>query len=216
MAKAPFIYEWTEFAADLGGTRREQRRGAILQFLEEDLGRQYCYHVETLEDDAQVCLLRPTMLNKGMDFQVTVGDFKAGRGVRLTMREIEGRGCYRPDHKKIFRDLDAKRRKNPELLRKFMGAVEAVFNGAEPKAVLAKKRFDFGSGLTDEYILKVLKWLWIEQDVTYWNHRGKGRNWSFAYIRWVVSGEADIETIIARSDRNQPPPEKFLAGLPGR
>ncbi|MEM3086033.1 MAG: hypothetical protein QXO51_04455 [Halobacteria archaeon] len=95
-----------------------------------------------------------------------------------------------------------------------MGTVEAVARCGEPKTILARKRFDFGIGLTDEYVLKVLKWLLIEQDVTYWNSKGKGRNWNWGFIRWVASGEADIETILAHGKGRMPPPEKFASGLP--
>lgn len=206
-------YQWTEFFDDVGSTRKEQRRRVVLKFLEEDLGQQYCYHVASLEGGKGVCLVRPTYLNKGVDFQVWVLKHQGGSGVQLKMQDLKNSG-KRPSHEEIFRDLDVKRNKNPRLFRKFMEAVEAVAECGEPKVILARKRFDFGIGLTDEYVLNVLKWLLIEQDVTYWNNKGKGRNWNWGFIRWVASGEADIKTILTHGKKRMPPPEKFAGGLP--
>ena len=35
----------------------------------------------------------------------------------------------------------------------------------------------FSVGLSPEHIIKVLKWLFIEQDIRYWNYSGRGMTW---------------------------------------
>ena len=35
----------------------------------------------------------------------------------------------------------------------------------------------FESGLSPEHILKVIKWLFIEQDIAYWNYSGRNMTW---------------------------------------
>jgi hypothetical protein len=54
--------------------------------------------------------------------------------------------------------------------------IDQVYTRQEPDAVLEKKDKDlFHEGLPIDMLLKVLKWLFIEQDVTFWNYYGRGK-----------------------------------------
>ena len=207
-------YIWTDFFDDVGETREAQRRAVVLKFLGEHLGKQYCYHVESLADGRRVCLVRPTYLNKGMDFQVWVVSHPGKAGTLVGMGDLKKAGSM-PSHKEVFRDLHLKLQTNRNLYQEFARAVEEVASGKNPATVLGRKRFDFGVGLADDYVLKVLRWLLIEQDVTYWNHNGMGRNWNWGYLRWISSGETPFESILEQVDAKKPPPEKFMEGLKG-
>ena len=36
---------------------------------------------------------------------------------------------------------------------------------------------NFNTGFTAEHILKVIKWLFIEQDIAYWSYSGRNMTW---------------------------------------
>ena len=84
------------------------RNKAVLRFLSEKGGyvkdgikhvTNYRYNVELLKNGNKVFLLKPTWLNKGIDFQVMVEKFDNGKDAR-------------PSHKDIFEDLKRKKQEN--------------------------------------------------------------------------------------------------------
>ncbi len=164
------IYDEIEINLTIkGNTRRELRNVTILEFLKEKEGywkdgikhvTRYKYYVETLKDERRIYLLRPTFLNKGIDFQVWVE----------RMNEEEDK---RPSHKDIFYDLEIKQKENLEEFKLLMKAITDVWHCQEPGEVLRNKDFNFKKGFTAEMLLKILKWLFIEQDITYWNYDGR-------------------------------------------
>jgi hypothetical protein len=48
-----------------------------------------------------------------------------------------------------------------------------VWHCEEPNDVLNDFAFSFKKGLPVDALLKILKWLFVEQDVTYWNWDGR-------------------------------------------
>ena len=104
--------------------------------------------------------MRPTFLNKGIDFQVWVERF-------------EGNEDKRPSHKDVIEDIKIKMKENPQQIPELMKAIEEVWNCKEPDEVLKNYKFNFKKGFSVELLLKILKWLFIEQDITYWNYDGR-------------------------------------------
>jgi hypothetical protein len=52
--------------------------------------------------------------------------------------------------------------------------IDGVWSCQEPDAVLkAIDKNAFHQGFPVEMVLKILKWLFIEQDITYWNYDGR-------------------------------------------
>lgn len=164
------IHERYEVVFALDANSRKLLRDSIVnKFLEEEKGyweenvqhvTAYKYYVETISDGRRVYLLRPTFLNKGIDFQVWVE------------RMIDGKD-KKPSHKDVFSDLQIKRNENPGEFHALLEAVNKVWNCEEPDAVLAGNTLNFNQGFPVDLLLKVLKWLFIEQDVTYWNYDGR-------------------------------------------
>jgi hypothetical protein len=113
-----------------------------------------------LKDGRRVFLLRPTFLNKGIDFQVWVE----------RMRGVEDE---RPSHKDVFNDLKLKKTENPKDFKILMKLIENVWNCEEPDSCLKEIKLEFKQGFSVELLLKILKWLFIEQDITYWNYDGR-------------------------------------------
>jgi len=146
------------------------RKIVIGKFLEENGGywkgdikhvTRYKYFVEILQDGRKLFLLRPTFLNKGIDFQVWVEKF-------------DGQKDKKPSHKDVFLDLDRKKAENPANYSNLQQLINQVWNGEEPDDVIHSSNISFTSGWTVEMLLKILKWLFIEQDITYWNYDGRG------------------------------------------
>ena len=154
----------------ISDSREELRKRVVNKFLSEPCGywkdgikhvTRFKYFVEKLQDERRIFLLRPTYLNKGIDFQVWVEKFDG---------TIDGR----PSHQDIFKDLVAKKKENPRDFAKLIQMIDSVWNCQEPDAVLkAIDKNAFSQGFPIEMVLKILKWLFIEQDVTYWNYDGR-------------------------------------------
>lgn len=165
------VYDDFEIEWSLTANSREKLRNEVVnKFLSEPCGywkngikhvTRFKYFVEKLEDGRRIFLLRPTFLNKGIDFQVWVEKFN---GVK----------DQRPIHKSIFQDLKLKKKENPQGFPRVIQLIDDVWNCKEPDSILEKKDKDaFHEGLPLEMLLKILKWLFIEQDITYWNYDGR-------------------------------------------
>lgn len=156
------------------GTRQEVRNRVIDVFEMEppgtgtgdDCSKTY-YYVETLADGNRVYLCRPAALNKGFDFLIRVENADYGR---------KGGFKNAPSHNDISRDLEVKKQENPEEYKKLYVLLRKVFECHD----LSDDEYNstsFNSGLSSEHVLKVIKWLFIEQDITYWNWSGRNMTW---------------------------------------
>jgi len=171
MVKDEKIYEEFEVELDLRLNSREaSRKKAVETFLSEKAGywqegkkhvTRYKYFVEKIKDGRRVFLLRPTYLNKGIDFQVWV-------------EKMDGSEDKRPSHKDVFHDLELKKKENPKEIALLKNAIKMVWECQEPDTVLKTVKLSFKQGFEPELLLKILKWLFIEQDITYWNYDGRG------------------------------------------
>jgi hypothetical protein len=151
-------------------TRDKIRREVVNKFLSEPCGywlngikhvTRFKYFVEKCEDNRRIYLLRPTFLNKGIDFQVWV-------------EKIDGVHDKRPSHRDIFEDLKIKKQESPRDFPRVMQLINKVWECKEPDSVLeAKDKTYFQKGFPIDMLLKILKWLFIEQDLTYWNYDGR-------------------------------------------
>lgn len=151
--------------------KSDYRRNLILEFLNEDPGSSthktnYCYFVEQLSDGRKIYLKRPTYLNKGMDFEVRVEgtNFRYGKyGNTISTGN-------RPSHREIHDDLWRKNQESPEKFEIVRDLVNKIYN-CEPFSIPNDLEFETGHSL--EVVLYSLKWLFIEQDITYWNKSGR-------------------------------------------
>jgi hypothetical protein len=159
----------------VNGNRANIRKQTITAFLDEEPGTgkgelcsRYTYNVEKLESGEMVYLRRPAALNKGVDFEVHVEgiEFRA-RGARRTM----------PSHNNIVEDLIIKKN---ESSRKYAKVKKIINKLYECKRVTQAeyRNITFAEGHPIEAILKAIKWLFIEQDVIYWNWSGRNMLYS--------------------------------------
>jgi hypothetical protein len=124
----------------------------------------YRYDVGTLKDGRGVYLRRPTYLNKGIDFQVWVEKLRRKKGKWTDAR---------PRHRDIHADLAKKRQENPAARKQLLRAIESIYSGIPPERLLARFRVRYQKGYPLDLTLTVLSWLFIEQDLTYWNYDGR-------------------------------------------
>jgi len=149
------------------------RRQLIENFLNEQPGTitsvtEYCYFVETLTGGNRIYLKRPTALNKGVDFEVRVEDIQFRYGIHGNIISTGNR----PSHSDIEDDLTNKKDENPVEFLRLKSLLDKTYN-CEPIDDAEYAAFSFISGHSVEVIFKSLKWLFIEQDVTYWNRSGR-------------------------------------------
>ncbi len=154
--------------------RKTIREKLIKEFLKEkpgtgkgELTSVYLYYVETLTDGRRIYLKRPARLNKGMDFEVNVEQTNFGTIRRTAM----------PSHKSILKDLKSKKKKNPRNYKKVEALIEKIYS-CEDVSDAQMRAIKFDSGHPIELILKSIKWLFIEQDITYWNWSGRNMFYS--------------------------------------
>ncbi len=163
--KPSVVIEWTLPRAD----RRGLLRAIAEKWSEEETHTKYRYNVERCADGKRVYLRRPTGLNKGFDFQVNVeGLVKIVKPARGLTREM-------PAHRDVIHDLQSKVAQYAREANILFEAVGAVYECGEPVEIL--RRFPpleaFTDGWPIDQLLYTVKWLFIEQDVTYWLHTGR-------------------------------------------
>ena len=130
---------------------------------------------------------------------------------------IPGRPEFYPTHVRLLFDYYLKRLSEPRQAQKLFSVVERVCEGNAPEELAQ----DVGT-LTfpmqlDEAIVNLIytQLLMIEQDFNFGPEGTKKskydppRGFLMSFIRWVASGEDEIDKIITNAVRNWPPPIRF-------
>lgn len=113
-------------------------------------------------------LKRPTRL-KGFDFQVNV------EGLIKTVKPGRGPTREMPSHADVLHDLPVKLAERPGDRGVLFDAVAAVYDCGDPVQFMKRspRLAAFWSGWPVDPLLLTVKWLMIEQDVTYWLETGR-------------------------------------------
>lgn len=151
--------------------REEARKFLLITYAIEDCHIKTRYYVETLRNGKRIYIERPTFLNKGCDFVLYAEDV-------ITCKNGNDKA---PSHNDVLRDLTIKRRAlTTEQYTKLLEAIKCIYElkpYAEAEAHICKLpqvNWDY------ELLLKLLRWLFIEQDITYW--AGDGRKMLYTAI----------------------------------
>lgn len=168
------IHELSEYFSNKG-SRNEVRMRIIAAFSDEDPGTgsgdnasKYIYYVETLHDGKRVYLQRPANLHNGFDFLVCVENINFAQAG-------ERRRNY-PKHTEICHDLELKKAESPAQYARLFPLLQRVY-ACDDISDAEMESFHFSTGLPVDLILKVIKWLFIEQDIRYWNYSGRDMTW---------------------------------------
>lgn len=159
----------------IANNRLSARKEIVEHFLEENYGTgkgddasRYIYTVEQYEQ-YRILLRRPAPLNKGFDFIVLVdGIYFNANGKRRHQN---------PSHSDIISILDlVKRNQNGSEYEKVKLVINEIYNLQEPSfEMVSKMTFVDCDGIVRplRIILLAIKWLFLEQDITYWNYSGR-------------------------------------------
>jgi len=137
----------------------------------------FWYPVEQLPSDAQLLpekgqlfILRPGGLRKwNFDFKVNVPpELRLGKG----------------SHEEIASDLRNKKSENSQKFGKLLEAINEIYSCSENDVdhLLRKHPFlqsSFQTGGKVEVLLKVIKWMFIMEDIVYWNYEGRAKLYNY-------------------------------------
>lgn len=131
------------------------------------LTSKYRYNVYQLSDNRFVYLSRPAHLNKGFDFTVCVDDERFPSKPRSNGRILFSN---KPSHYFIIEDLKIKKNENIEGYGRLLQIIRKIY---EIQPVEDNEIPSFNDGCDVSLLLVIIKWLFIEQDITYWNYSGR-------------------------------------------
>jgi len=144
------------------------------EYRKKGKGVVFRYPVENLPDGQVLYIVRPGY-KKNFDFKVEVP-------------EVIGLG--KKKQTEIALDLRKKNLKNPRKFKKLWQAIAEIYHCKENDVdvILEKHRglkSPFKSGAKPELLLKVIKWLFIMEDIVYWDN--EGRSFLFNFFRYVAN-----------------------------
>ena len=155
------------------GTRNEVRMRVVNELAKEPFGEgkeelasRHTYYVERLTNGKRIYLRRPANLHNGFDFLVCV------EGINFNP---EGRRRNYPKHDDIIDDLKKKHILSKTEYSKLFMYIEEIYKCKDID--FDKVHLMFKDGYSVEMLLKVIKWLFIEQDIRYWNYSGRNMLW---------------------------------------
>lgn len=127
------------------------------------------YCVEQINDEI-IYLQRPARLNKGFDFTVNTKNYSF---FSPTERQ-PNRYTKTPSHNSIAILLQQIREENQQDFNFIMTAIEQIYYCEDPSNIFLQNLTNHSIGaIKIETILKTIKWLFIEQDITYWSFSGR-------------------------------------------
>ncbi|MBR6092245.1 MAG: hypothetical protein IKQ09_05460 [Bacteroidales bacterium] len=141
------------------------RKYMLYLYATEDCKTKIRYYVETLANGKRIYLERPTALNKGCDFRIYVED--------LLVYNNGNDKC--PSHNDVFRDLALKKDSlSDKDYFTLLSAIDDIYNVLPYQVAEEKiKKLPNPQGWPYETLLKLIRWLFIEQDITYWAQMGR-------------------------------------------
>jgi hypothetical protein len=167
-------YEITHFFSN-EGNRNDVRMRVVSKLSEElpgtgkdDAASHYIYYVETLNDGNRVYLQRPANLHNGFDFLVCVEN--------TNYAPANERKRNYPKHDDLYNDLLQKRSENSTMYNQLYDILRKVYE-CHDVCESEYSHISFTTGLPVDHIVKTIKWLFIEQDIRYWNYSGRAMTW---------------------------------------
>ena len=157
-----FIHHFTN---NLDKDRKEMRDKIIELFKSENPGKgkgklstRVVYCVEEIDGEI-IYLKRPAPLNNGFDFEV-----------HTSKKLFFGRIKTRPSHNCIKTILKNLKEENRIVYNKTQQVINELYHCNEKNISSIKYIIN---GVEIETVLKSIKWLFIEQDITYWSYSGR-------------------------------------------
>jgi len=142
----------------------------FIDFEQDKKGRGvvFKYPVEKLSNDDKLFIVRPG-LKKNFDFKVEVPDYFA---------------LKKGSHAEITSDLKNKKEENPKGINGLVKAITEIYDCLENDVDFILKKYSmlqtsFQKGARIEFLLKVLKWMFIMEDIFYWDYEGREKLYNY-------------------------------------
>ncbi len=93
-------------------------------------------------------------------------------------------GLGKGTHAEIEAEFKNKKRENNKAFAELLEVIEEMCNGSETNVdkILEKRprlQKSFETGAKVEVLLKVLKWMFIMEDIVYWNYDGRMKLYNY-------------------------------------
>lgn len=165
------------------GNRREMRQSLVDTFLAEEPGTgkgalcsRYIYKVDKSHSGHVIELHRPAFLNKGIDFTV--------RCQTVCFNPGKTRWKHVPKHDDLIEILRGIKTSRPRLYRGVKESLQRVYeckrvqNYSDLEKFMSPPLVNGAMGCPGDVAVLVAKWLFAEQDITYWNYSGRAMLYS--------------------------------------
>lgn len=138
------------------------------EYRKKGKGIKFTYPVEILKGGNQLFIVRPGH-KKNFDFKVDV---------------LEDYGIGKGSHKEVAADLRKKKRENKIKFKKLFEVISEIYYCSENDVDEILNKYSglerlFKKGANVEVILKVIKWLFIMEDIVYWDNEGRSFLYNF-------------------------------------
>lgn len=134
------------------------------EYSDRGKGIQFWYPVEELSGEIPLYIIRPGGLRGKWNF-----DFKVNIEQEFNM----GKGT----HAEVLTDFKNKKSEDPEKFTKLLQALTKVYecNNNVDKIIQNVPKLDacFKTGADVSTLLKVIKWMFVMEDIVYWNYKGR-------------------------------------------
>jgi hypothetical protein len=148
------------------------------EYQKKGKGIGFWYPVEKLPNGEMLCIARPGH-EKLFDFKVDV---------------VSAHGFGDGSHKEIASDLRRKRKENKQKFERLLAAITEIYNCEENDIDVLLKKYrglkdSFKTGGPVETLLKIVKWMFIMEDIVYWDN--EGRAFPFNFLRYVAQEKSE-------------------------
>ena len=173
----PYSYITLNWNLPKTNSRNELRKYVVLKFMEEEPGQgtgelvsRYKYIVESFSDGRKLYLLRPAQYRMGFDFQIWMENWNKSNNNKM------------PSYRDIIQDLKNKQEENKFGFNILINCIGKIYICEDDGRILdwiKTQNVNFSVGENIDVLLKIIKWMFIEQDIRYWNFSGRLKLKSF-------------------------------------
>jgi hypothetical protein len=140
------------------------------QWANETPNTQYLYEIDRTANNKLIYLERPAQLNKGCDFKIYVEDLIINKTNPYDKP---------PNFKYLLDDLKEKKSKHPSDWGVIFNALESIYKCKSLNdAMNIVRQLNIQTGLDLRTVFILLRWFFIEQDITYWLSTGREMLWN--------------------------------------
>lgn len=155
--------------------------------------------------NTKVMLLRPSELSKRFK------DYNVKKNFQIWLRE--GKREFRPNHMRVFIDLNLRIRSRPELKKSLLLAFDNIFYGKDPeKELVSLQKENFEHYLNDLVAIGILAQLFIiEQEYCYHKESNFEPPTLFfqGWVREFIDNPKEIDNLCMSVCNGQPPMAKY-------